>query len=419
MLAEELEGDESFTISKSIPEQYINAFRILRAERPDPVPYSVLGDLFNVNKGTVRKQVLKYQDRLQTTLSTGRPTLLNEAQIAHLRQEIIDQYEKRSPKSISELVQFIRTEFGIPILPNTLHHILARDPMIKSCTAIPIETKRAEVTVEQIQEHFERLSANLSGVPAHFVFNIDEMGHQEWADATQKVCFVPVSHTEKQVYYPVPRMGKRITLLACVAADGSFLKPTVIIPRKTYDEDLYLLGMTPEKVKLYSQENGYVETSIFNDWFKNIFVPEIERRRDVYSYNSLIYLMLDNCSPHTNDDFNTLCSEFGVIPVFLPPHSSNQTQVLDLSIFGLTKRLIAHINRVEDTNIQSDHIAKVVCSFMSAASPMNIIKSFRNAGISLAVEHGTLLCKITPETARCLWDREKVLRTEEQANEED
>jgi hypothetical protein len=42
-------------------------------------------------------------------------------------------------------------------------------------------------------------------------------------------------HAEKR---PVSRQGKRITLIACVAADGSYLRPAVIIPRKTYDDYL-------------------------------------------------------------------------------------------------------------------------------------------------------------------------------------
>jgi hypothetical protein len=35
------------------------------------------------------------------------------------------------------------------------------------------------------------------------------------------------------------------------------------------------------------------------------------------------------------------------------------------------------------------------------------------------MEHGTLLCKITPETARCVLDRDKVLVVLKQSFEED
>jgi hypothetical protein len=49
-----------------------------------------------------------------------------------------------------EVAKFISSEFGLNILPNTLHHILSRDPALKSCKAIPIDVKRAEVAVDDI-----------------------------------------------------------------------------------------------------------------------------------------------------------------------------------------------------------------------------------------------------------------------------
>jgi hypothetical protein len=125
---------------------------------------------------------------------------------------------------------------------------------------------------------------------------MDEMGHQEWADSTEKVCFVLSYHSEDLVHYPVSRTGKRITLLAFVAADGSFLEPVVVIPRKTYDEDLLLFGITPEKVEFYSQEKGYISMPIFDDWFQIVFIPELEKRREAYSYTGPAFLILDNCS---------------------------------------------------------------------------------------------------------------------------
>jgi hypothetical protein len=75
-----------------------------------------------------------------------------------------------------------------------------------------------------------------------------------------KVCFVPSYQAEDRVYYPVPRTGKRSTLLACIAVDEFFLKPTVVIPQQTYDEDLLLFRMKSEKVELDSPGNDDIVT---------------------------------------------------------------------------------------------------------------------------------------------------------------
>jgi hypothetical protein len=63
---------------------------------------------------------------------------------------------------------------------------------------------------------------------------------------------------------PVSRTGKHITLMASIAADGSVLKPEIIIPRQTVDIDLLLTGLTDEKVTIRSQPHGFVGTLLFN-----------------------------------------------------------------------------------------------------------------------------------------------------------
>jgi hypothetical protein len=51
---------------------------------------------------------------------------------------------------------------------------------------------------------------------------------------------------------------------------------------------------------------------------------------------------------------------------------------------------------------QSLHIAQVVSTFMSAASPFNVVATFRNAGINLAIADEKLICRITLRGGRCL-----------------
>jgi hypothetical protein len=46
-----------------------------------------------------------------------------------------------------------------------------------------MEGSRLQVSEESIREYFATLFRTISGAPAHFVFNTDDMGHQSWADA--------------------------------------------------------------------------------------------------------------------------------------------------------------------------------------------------------------------------------------------
>jgi hypothetical protein len=82
----------------------------------------------------------------------------------------------------------------------------------------------------------------IEGIPAHWVFNMDELGHQERVVRKTQICFVPAFHLDDCANAPIPRTGERTTLVACIAADRSFLKPTIIPARKTVDDDRVLTG---------------------------------------------------------------------------------------------------------------------------------------------------------------------------------
>jgi hypothetical protein len=249
---------------------------------------------------------------------------------------------------------------------------------------------------------------------------MDEMGHQDWADAHDTICVVPRDIPDDEVFYPVSRTGKRITLIACIAGDGSYIRPCLIIPRKTFDDELLCFGFTPEKVEIYSQSHSFIDIEIFNDWFRDTFIPELIARRQRFTYQGPAFLILDNCTSHRGGEFDALCRDHLVVPIWLPPHSSNQLQMLDLCIFGITKKFIRRANKLEKANLQTRHIINILESFMAAAVPRNITGAFRRAGVSLVMDlDRTMRCAITPETTRCVLGSPLVHRLMELVHEEE
>jgi hypothetical protein len=57
---------------------------------------------------------------------------------------------------------------------------------------------------------------------------------------------------------------------------------------------------------------------------------------------------------------------------------------------------------MERVTIESLRTAQFVSTFMSAASPLNVITTLRNAGITLAIADEKAICWITPRSAGCL-----------------
>jgi hypothetical protein len=53
-------------------------------------------------------------------------------------------------------------------------------------------------------------------------------------------------------------------------------------------------------------------------------------------------------------------------------------------------------------NVQTEHIAGVVCAFLAAAVPLTIVRTFEMSGICLVKDSAQLLCTIRPERAKRL-----------------
>jgi hypothetical protein len=93
-------------------------------------------------------------------------------------------------------------------------------------------------------EYFLTLRDAIDDIPATFIWNMDEISHSDWADAHQEVVYVPGDIDADHIPVPVSRAGKRVTLVACICLNASFMKPMVVISRRTVDEDLPLLGVS-------------------------------------------------------------------------------------------------------------------------------------------------------------------------------
>jgi hypothetical protein len=64
---------------------------------------------------------------------------------------------------------------------------------------------------------------------------------------------------------------------------------------------------------------------------------------------------------------------------------------------------MTRLNKMNEGNIQSVHVGKLVSTFHSACNPVNVIASFRNAGIVLHLEStGVAVCYVDEYQCRCL-----------------
>jgi hypothetical protein len=72
------------------------------------------------------------------------------------------------------------------------------------------------------------------------------------------------------------------------------------------------------------------------------------------------------------------------------------------AIFGITKRLLGRINKLEAVNTQTRHVASVICTFLAVgvAVPWNVVKTFEISGICLVADEGVFFWNIRAEMAK-------------------
>lgn len=83
---------------------------------------------------------------------------------------------------------------------------------------------------------------------------------------------------------------------------------------------------------------------------------------------------------------------------FLPPHTSDQLQPLDLGIFAIQKRWQSNVSVDDTLNRQTKQLIKILDSYRMATTPKNVIGAFRKGGIVTYLDE-TLTLRVRVERA--------------------
>ena len=384
--------DDAFMHAKTFREQCFYVFH-----RFPEVPDYQLAKFFGIDKGSVSFQRQRFTVPAK---KHGRPSILTDEQVASVSEYVEERLAHSSPPTCNDVLNFIYENFGISILPDTFRHWINRKTNFATANAAPMEEKRLSVTGDQILAYYEALKRATEGVPAALVMNLDESGFQKFADArnetviTRKGCCHPK--------HPVSRAEKRATFLAAITASGNFLKPLMIVPRSTIECDLIVSGYDSEKVVFASSPEGYITKELFMKYIEHIVLPYVRWTRKSTGYNGHAVLIMDGCSCHRDPALDQVFDENGVIVVFMPAHSSDQLQPLDVGIFGNLKQAQSRIHTPSHMTLQTQQVIRALAAFQAVAHPYAVTSAFRKAGISPVCRNGKVYVAVTPWTAKYL-----------------
>ena len=150
--------------------------------------------------------------------------------------------------------------------------------------------------------------------------------------ATAKV----VTQADKRSRPNLVQPGNRewVTAIETINASGWVLPPIVIFAGKTHRTNWFENAEIPTDWTIGVSDNGWTNDQLGFDWLQSVFEPNTkDRTKGAYRL-----LILDRHNSHFTPRFDRFYTEYKIVPICMPPHSSHILQPLDVSCFSVLKR---------------------------------------------------------------------------------
>ena len=208
------------------------------------------------------------------------------------------------------------------------------------------------------------------------IYNVDESG-VPLNPRPPKVVASKGRVTKKVRYRTSGRKGQ-ITVVGCANASGQAIPPMII-----FDAAKLNPSWTKDEVpgtKYGLSSNGWINSDLFEGWFVEHFLENAVSARP-------LFLLLDGHSTHYQPQVIRLALEHNCIVLCLPPHTTHESQPLDVGVFAPLKVQWTQICHEFYQKNPGRIITKFnFCRLFSqawcqAVTPKNIMAGFRRAGV--------------------------------------
>lgn len=189
-------------------------------------------------------------------------------------------------------------------------------------------------TVEAFKAKFKQMVEDM-GLTRDQVYNADETGLNYKALPTRTLAYC----SEK--YAPGFKMQKqRITIMVCANASGNNRLPLLAIGTAKRPRCYKGFNMNALPVTYYAQQSAWMRMTlnIFTQWFKDIFVPNVQADLKSKNLSPKAILLLDNAPSHPQMETNLASADGNITCFFLPPNTTPLIQPMDQAVIETLKR---------------------------------------------------------------------------------
>lgn len=170
-----------------------------------------------------------------------------------------------------------------------------------------------------------------NGFTREDVYNCDETGIN-WKALPRKSLA-----SRRETAAPGFKVSKeRVTGMVCANASGDHALPVLIIGKSK--KPRCFKNVTQLPVTYRAQKSSWMDSEIFTDWYKNIFIPNVKNFRKEKKIHGKVLLVMDNAPTHPSVEvLNPIDEGFEVM--FLPPNVTPLIQPMDQGVIVKLKRM--------------------------------------------------------------------------------
>ena len=204
-----------------------------------------------------------------------------------------------------------------------------RHPELAERTAHPMDMQRQMAcTADNIESYFlmvKEILAKNTYDPS-MIFNFDET----MIESLPRCMRVIVPRGIHHPVFPFNPQVLHISLGLCIAADGSALKPLIILPNKEFPPDLEPIKWA---FSWSGAESGWMNKEVFASYIETLFFPAVHARRDLLKTQTTLctraLLFVDGHSSRANPELLKEFQKEDVDVICIPAHTSHILQPLD------------------------------------------------------------------------------------------
>ena len=187
----------------------------------------------------------------------GRPSPLRHV-FEDIKNFIANEVSRGWSVTMSAVLKYLLDEHDIYVTRKHLWDFLTGQgfPYVP---VVPDEEARVRLRRNEVEAFYTTtLPRVANGVHPSLFLNMDEMGAERYADRKAVYTFLPRGTQRRNVDLGVPRKSNRCTLIACIALDGTTLKPSIITKTRTVSSRVFERGYGPENVHFSSTQNSFI-----------------------------------------------------------------------------------------------------------------------------------------------------------------